>query len=69
MISQTSLEKFKKLYQKRFGKELDDVAALRKAQALLYLWLAIYDDPLAIDREDIELQTNKQNEDSGPTSA
>ena len=64
-VSKTGLKTFKELYAARFGKDLNEADALRKAQALLEIFEAIYGDPLAIDQEVIELQTNKQNEDSG----
>lgn len=67
-VSESGLKIFKKLYAMRFGEGLNEADALRKAQTLLNVFEATYGDPLAVDREDIELQTNKQNEDSGPTS-
>jgi len=42
MISQKSLEKFKKLYKERFKEELSDDEALRKATRLLNLYRAVY---------------------------
>lgn len=42
MISKESLEKFKRLYEKRFGEELSDQVALDKATRLLNLYRAVY---------------------------
>ena len=42
MISKESLEKFKKIYKKRFGEHLSDQAALEKATKLLNLVKAVY---------------------------
>ena len=60
-ISKTGLEKFKKLYTERFKENLSEADTLRKAQKLLNIFEATYGNPLAVDEEDIELQTNKQN--------
>jgi len=64
MISQTSLEKFKEIYQRTFNERLDDAEALDRANRLLNIYLAVYGNPLEekVDREVIELPTNKQNE-------
>lgn len=42
MISKESLEKFKELYKKHFGKEISDQEALESATKLLTLVKAIY---------------------------
>jgi len=42
MISRESLEKFKRLYKKRFGEELSDQVALDKATRLVNLYRAVY---------------------------
>ncbi len=42
MLSKESLEEFKKLYKKRFGKNLSDQVALEKATKLLNLVKAVY---------------------------
>ncbi|MFA5300230.1 MAG: hypothetical protein WC389_18740 [Lutibacter sp.] len=42
MISKESLEKFKQIYKKRFGKNLSDQDALEKASKLLRLMEIIY---------------------------
>jgi hypothetical protein len=44
MISQLSLEKFKKLYRKRFNKELSDEDVFRKASYLLGVIEAVFGD-------------------------
>ena len=45
MISQPSLEKFKKIYQQRFNERLDDAEALSRANRLLNIYMAVYGDP------------------------
>lgn len=42
MISQEAIEKFKIIWQKKFGEELDDKTAHEKAIVLLVLFDAIY---------------------------
>ncbi len=42
MISQQSLEKFKRLYKEQFKEELSDDEVLRRATRLLNLYRAIY---------------------------
>lgn len=42
MISKEHLEKFKKIYKKRFGKNLSDQVALEQATQLLNLVKIIY---------------------------
>ncbi|MGB2762136.1 MAG: hypothetical protein WBC21_01190 [Minisyncoccales bacterium] len=42
MISKESLEKFKKIYKKRFGEDISDQVALEKATKLLNLVKAVY---------------------------
>ena len=42
MISKDHLDKFKAIYKKRFGKDLDDQSALEKATSLLNLMRNIY---------------------------
>jgi len=46
MISQKSLEKFKRLYKERFKEELTDKEALRKATRLLNLYRTVYGSSL-----------------------
>ncbi len=43
-ISKKSMDRFKKLYKERFGKELSDKDALRKALYLLEIFRAVYGD-------------------------
>lgn len=45
-ISKSGLKKFRKLYQKKFGTELDIKDAARKARYVLAIYRAIYDDPI-----------------------
>jgi len=47
MISQKSLEKFKRLYKERFKEELTDKEALQKATRLLNLYRTVYHSPLS----------------------
>ncbi len=42
MVTQEALEEFKRLYKQEYGIELDDRAALYKAQKLLVLIKAVY---------------------------
>jgi len=57
MISQKSLEKFKKLYKERFKEELSDDEALRKATRLLNLYRTVYGSSLCDSTENS--QSNK----------
>lgn len=59
MISKESLEKFKRLYKKRFGEELTDQVALDKATRLVNLYRAVY-GPDLIKRE--ASKKDKKNE-------
>ena len=66
MISQTSLEKFKKIYHQRFNEELDDAEALGRANRLLNIYMAVYGDPFDYyqgQQEDTEteLEANQNN--------
>lgn len=63
MISESALEKFKKLYFQRFSKELDDAEALDRANYLLNVGLAVYGHPLRGRKEEAEaeLLTNQNN--------
>ena len=58
MISQPSLEKFKKLYHQRFNERLDDAEALGRANRLLNIYMAVYGDPFDYKsrQEDIETE-------------
>jgi len=42
MISKKSLDKFKKLYKRRFKKELSDAEVLQRATRILNLYRIIY---------------------------
>jgi len=42
MLSKKAIEKFKKLYKKRFGEELSDKVALDKATRLVNLYRTVY---------------------------
>ena len=57
MISQPSLEKFKKLYQQRFNEELDDAEALGRANRLLNIYMAVYGDPFDYKSRQEETKT------------
>lgn len=57
-ISKDGLEKFKKLYKKHFGKEIDDRDALEKGINLLTLIKAIY-KPMTV-KEHKELQERRK---------
>lgn len=57
MISEESLEKFKKLYKQEFNEELSDDEALRQATRLLNLYRAIY-LPLPYQNKNNEKITN-----------
>lgn len=46
MISKKALEKFKKLYEKRFSEKLSNKDALEKATNLLNIYCAVYGNPL-----------------------
>jgi len=46
MISKKSLDKFKKLYKRRFKKELSDAEALQRATRILNLYRIIYGSPI-----------------------
>ena len=60
-MDKKSLEKFKKLYRERFCKDLSDTEALKKATALLNLYLAVYGSPLegAGNQRDDKADNNK----------
>lgn len=45
-MDKKSLEKFNKLYRERFGEDLSDTETLKKATALINLYLAVYGQPL-----------------------
>ena len=49
MISDESLNEFKKLYMKRYGIELSKEEALKKANSLLNLYRAVYKPALKIN--------------------
>jgi len=51
MISKEKLKEFKKIYKKRFGKNLSDQVALEKATKLLNLVKAVY-RPMAKEEYD-----------------
>lgn len=61
MISQPALEKFKRLYQQRFGKELSDAEALDRANYLLNVHLAVYGHPLRSRKEEAETELEVNN--------
>ena len=63
MISQPSLEKFKKLYKQRFGEELSDAEALGRGNYLLNFGLAVCGHPLHGRKEEAEaeLLVNQSN--------
>lgn len=42
MISDKALQEYKKIYKKKFGKEIDDVTAMEQAASLLTLVDAVY---------------------------
>lgn len=65
MISQPSLEKFKKLYHQAFNEELDDAEALGRANRLLNIYMAVYGDPFDYyksrqEEPEMELEVNKE---------
>lgn len=64
MISQPSLEKFKKLYQQRFSEQLDDAQALGRANRLLNIYMAVYGNPFEYkshqEEAETELEVNSQ---------
>lgn len=65
MISQSSIEKFKKLYQQTFNEALDDAEALGRANRLLNIYMAVYGNPFDYYKsrqEDVEtgLEVNQQ---------
>lgn len=56
-VSRSGLEKFKKIYQQRFGEELDDAEALGRANSLLNIYLAVYGDPFDYKSRQEETET------------
>jgi len=61
MISKKSLEKFKKLYEKRFKEKISDQEALKRATRILNLYKLLY-GPKSYDLTEI----NKLNKDYEP---
>ena len=66
MISQTSIENFKKIYQQRFNERLDDAEALGRANRLLNIYMAVYGDPFEYNQSrqeelETELEVNQNN--------
>ena len=49
MISKKSLNKFKAIYKKEFGKDLSDEETSRKANYLLNIYRAVYGDGFSKD--------------------
>jgi len=45
MLPKEAIEEFKKIYLKRFGIELSDAEASRRANNLVNLYKAVYDEP------------------------
>lgn len=62
-MEKISLEKFKKLYRDKFGEDLSDAAALRKATALRNLYLAVYGSPFesAVSQRESKADNNDKN--------
>lgn len=58
MISQQSLEKFKKLYEKRFKEKISDQEALKRATRILNIYRLLY-GPKSYDLTKI----NRENKD------
>ena len=46
MLPQEAIEEFKKLYLARFGVALSDEEAVRRANNLVGLYKAVYDEPV-----------------------
>jgi len=42
MVSQQAIQKYKELYQRRYGVELSDVEAMAKAESLLKLYWVLF---------------------------
>lgn len=45
MLPKEAIQEFKKLYLARFGIELDDIEASRRANNLVNLYKFVYDEP------------------------
>jgi len=58
MISKESLEKFKGIYRKQFGKDISDEDALESATKLLNLMRIVYKPMTKTEFEELERRQN-----------